>query len=377
MVMSQGKVITCRAAVCWNAGEKLKIEKIQVEPPSKNEVRVKIMTTSLCFSDVSGAEGKFEKLYPIVLGHEGTGIVESVGEGVTEFAAGDTVIPLFMPQCKKCSVCRHKTANVCLEFAKGFKGFMADGTTRMSCNGQPIYHFVGCSTFSEYAVIDVVHLCKINPEAPLDKVCIYSCGFLTGYGSVFNNSQVEKGSSCAVWGIGTIGLAVIMGCKAAGADKIIAIDINPSKFNIAKEFGATEVINPRDLTVPTDQHLMVTYGGIDHTFECIGSIQTMKEAFGATSFGYGTCVLLGVTPSGQELGVLPMHCQLGRSLKGSFFGGYKSKDSVPQLVQQYMDGELATDKIITHNLTLVDINKAFDLLKNGLSLRTVIHHEHE
>lgn len=331
----------------------------------------------MCFSDVAAADGKFETHYPIVLGHEGTGIVESVGEDVTEFIPGDTVIPLFLPQCKKCQVCRHKTANVCMEFLSGLKGLMADGTSRMSCRGEPIYNFIGCSTFSEYSVISVNHLCKINPAAPLDKVCIYSCGFLTGYGSVFNNANVEKGSSCAVWGLGTLGLAAIMGCKAAGADKIIGIDINPSKFEIAKEFGATEVINPRDLTMSTGKHLMATHGGIDYTFECIGNIETMKEAYASTSLGYGVCVLLGVSPTGQELGILPIECQLGRTLKGSLFGGYKSKDSVPRLVQQYVDGLLATDKFITHNMNLVDINKAFDLLKSGQSLRTVIHHQHE
>lgn len=302
--------------------------------------------------------------------------MESVGEGVTEFKAGDTVIPLFLPQCNKCKICLHKTANVCSEFLGALNGIMADGTTRMRCNGQPLYHFVGCSTFSEYAVISINHLCKINPQAPLDKVCIYSCGFCTGYGSVFNNAKVEEGSSCAVWGLGTLGLAAIMGCKAAGASKIIGIDINPSKFEIAKSFGATEVVNPRDLTTPIDKHLMITHGGIDNTFECIGNIQTMKEAFESTTIGYGVCTLLGVSPNGQELPIAPIHCQMGRTLKGSLFGGYKSKDSVPKLVQQYMDGLLATDKFITHNMPLVDINKAFDLLKNGQSLRTVIHHQH-
>lgn len=282
-----------------------------------------------------------------------------------------------MPQCKKCTVCLHKTANVCTEFLGALNGLMADGTTRMSCRGERLYHFIRCSTFSEYSVIDANHLCKINPLAPLDKVCIYSCGFLTGYGSVFNNAQVERGSSCAVWGLGTLGLAAIMGCKAAGANKIIGIDINPSKFEIAKEFGATDVINPRDLTMTTDKHLMMTYGGIDYTFECIGNIQAMKDAYGSTTLGYGVCVLLGVSPSGQELGILPIQCQIGRTLKGSLFGGYKSKDSVPRLVQQYVDGSLATDKFITHNVTLDDINKAFDLLKSGQSLRTVIHHKRE
>ncbi|XP_037051021.1 alcohol dehydrogenase class-3-like [Bradysia coprophila] len=375
--MSQGEVLTCRAAVCWEKGEELKIEEIQVAPPAKNEVRVKIIATSLCYSDIAALDGKFLSIYPIVLGHEGAGVVESVGEGVTEgeFKPGDTVIPLFLPQCKKCSVCLHKTANVCVEFMSEFNGLMADGTSRMSCRGQPLFQFVGCSTFSEYCVVSVNNLCKINPQAPLDKVCIYSCGFCTGYGSAFNNANVEKGSSCAVWGLGTLGLSAVLGCRDAGATRIIGIDVNPSKFAIAKEFGVTEVINPRDLTAPIDEHLMKTYGGIDYTFECIGNIQTMKEAFGSTSLGYGVCVLLGVSPNGQELGIEPIQCQLGRTLKGSLFGGYKSKDSVPRLVQEYMDGLLPTDKLITHHLSLVEVNKAIELLKSGQTIRTVIHHE--
>lgn len=322
-----------------------------------------------------GADISLSSIHFEIAGHEGAGIVESIGEGVTEFAPGDTVVPLFLPQCKECSVCLHKTANACKELSMA--GTMADGTSRMSCKGETLYSFVGCSTFSEYSVVSVNSLCKINPEAPLDRISIYSCGFCTGYGSAFNNANVEKGSSCAVWGLGTLGLAAIMGCKAAGATKIIGIDINPSKFEIAKDFGATEVINPRDLAVPIDQHLMATYGGIDFTFECIGSIQTMKDAYNSCSLGYGVCVLLGVSPPGQELGILPMYCQMGRTLKGSLFGGYKSKDSVPRLVQQYMDGLLDTDRLITHNMSLVDVNKAFDLLKSGQSLRTVIHHDHQ
>lgn len=302
--------------------------------------------------------------------------MESVGDDVTEFMAGDTVIPLFLPQCKKCKVCMHKSANICVELLDEFKGVLADGTTRMSCKGETLYHFVGCSTFAEYTVISANNLCKINPQAPLDKVCIYSCGFCTGYGSVFNNAKVEVGSSCAVWGLGTLGLSAIMGCKTAGATRIIGIDINPSKLEIAKEFGATEVINPRELAIPIEKYLLTTYNGIDNTFECIGNIQTMKEAYESTSIGYGVCVLLGIAPPGQELGILPSNPQMGRTLKGSYFGGYKSKDSVPVLVQQYIDGFLATDKFITHNMTLMDINKAFDLLKSGKSLRTVIHHQH-
>ena len=311
-----------------------------------------------------------------MLGHEGAGIVESVGEGVTAFKVGDHVIPIFLPQCKKCRNCKHETANVCLQFfGAQLKGLMLDGTSRLSCRGEKLFTFIGCSTFSEYAVLAEHSLCKINDKAPLEKVCLLSCGVPTGYGAAVNTAKVKPGSTCAVWGLGALGLAAILGCKNSGASRIFAIDINPDKAEIAKEFGATEFINPTELGAKTIQeHLkQITGGGVDYTFECIGHVQIMRQAFESAVMGYGVCVLIGVTPTGQELSLLPVDIQTGRTLKGTFFGCYKSVDSVPKLVEDYLSGKLIIDKLITHNMSLDKINEAFELLRDGKSIRSVIH----
>lgn len=315
--------------------------------------------------------------FPCVLGHEGAGIVESVGEGVTAFQPGDHVIPLFLPQCKDCKICQHETANFCLKFTgQQMQGFMDDGTSRLSCRGEKLLHFVGCSTFSEYAVLSESNLTKINAKAPLDKVCLLSCGVTTGYGAAVNTAKVKPGSTCAVWGLGALGLSAILGCKNSGASRIIAIDINPSKFDIAKEFGATEFINPKDIAQPIQQHLQsITKGGVDYTFECIGSVHVMRQAFESAAIGYGVCVLIGVAPNGHELAILPIDVQTGRTLKGTFFGCYKSVDSVPKLVEEYLSGKLNFDKMITHTMCLDKINDAFDLLQESKCIRTVIHME--
>lgn len=301
--MSEGKVITCRAAVLWAQGEELKIEEIQVDPPKKGEVRVKIVATGICHSDASAKAGTIVgSVFPIILGHEGAGIVESVGDGVTAFKAGDHVIPLFLPQCKECVICKHETANFCLEFAGNqTKGLMPDGTSRLSCRGKKLMKFVGCGTFAEYSVLSEFNLCKINDKAPLNKVCLLSCGVSTGYGAAVNTAKVKNGSSCAVWGLGALGLAAVLGCKNSGASRIIAIDINSDKFAIAKKLGATEFINPKDIKIPIQEHLRaMTAGiGVDYTFECIGNTQVMKQAFESAAIGWGVCVLIGVVPSGR------------------------------------------------------------------------------
>lgn len=312
-----------------------------------------------------------------MLGHEGAGIVESVGESVTRFQPGDHVIPLFLPQCRECKICKHETANLCVEFmGQQFKGLMRDGTSRLSCRGEKLFTFTGCSTFSEYSVLSENNLAKINVAAPLDKVCLLSCGVSTGYGAAVNTAKVKPGSTCAVWGLGALGLAAVLGCKNSGATRIIGIDINPSKFDIAKEFGATEFINPTELDQPIQKYLQkITEGGVDYTFECIGSVQVMKQAFESAAFGYGVCVLIGVVPNGQEMSILPIDVQCGRTLKGTLFGCYKSVDSVPKLVEEYLSGKLNFDKMITHSMSLDNINDAFDLLREGKSIRTVIHME--
>lgn len=311
-----------------------------------------------------------------MFGHEGAGIVESIGEGVSDFKAGDHVITLFLPQCKECKICKHETANFCQRFAETqFMGLLPDGTSRLSCRGEPLRTFFGCSTFSEYTVMPAINLCKINDKAPLDKVCLLSCGIPTGYGAAVNTAKVKPGSTCAIWGLGTIGLSVIMGCKNSGATRIIAIDVNPSKFEMAKEFGATEFINTAELTGKTIQeHLReITGGGVDSTFECVGNVQVMRQAFESATLGYGVCVLIGVVPKGTEMQLLPIDLQTGRTLKGTWFGCYKSVDSVPKLVEEYLSGKLNIEKLITHNMPLEKINEAFDLLLSGKSIRTVIH----
>ena len=331
-----------------------------------------------CHSDASAVAGRIlGTQFPMVVGHEGSGIVESVGEGVIAFKVGDHVIPIFLPQCKECIMCKHETANFCLQFAgQSMYGLMPDGTSRISCRGEKLHTFVGCSTFSEYSVIAEHSLAKINDKAPLEKVCLLSCGVPTGYGAAVNTAKVKPGSTCAVWGLGALGLAAILGCKNSGASRIFAIDINLDKAEIAKQFGATEFINPTELGAKTIQeHLKETTGGIgvDYTFECIGNVQVMKQAFESTALGYGVCVLIGVTPTGQEMSLLPIDFQTGRTLKGTLFGCYKSVDSVPKLVEEYMNGKLAIDKLITHNMSLDKINDAFDLLRDGKSIRSVIH----
>lgn len=255
------------------------------------------------------------------------------------------------------------------------KGLMPDGTSRLSCRGEKLFTFVGCSSFAEYSVLSENNLCKINEKAPLDKVCLLSCGVTTGYGAALNTAKVKSGSSCAVWGLGALGLAAIMGCKAAGATRIIGIDINPDKFEIAKECGATEVINPNDIVdKPIQKHLQaITMGGVDYTFEAIGNVNVMRQAFESSAIGYGVCVLIGVAPSGQVMELLPIDFETGRTMKGTIFGCYKSIDSVPKLVEEYLNGKLKFDNLITHEMPLEKINDAFDLLLKGKSIRTVIN----
>ncbi|CRK89513.1 CLUMA_CG003273, isoform A [Clunio marinus] len=370
----EGKIITCRAAVVWVAKEKMEIEDVQVDPPRKDEVRVKMIATGICHSDLSGQAGRILSIqYPIILGHEGAGIVESVGEGVTKFKTGDHVIPIFLPQCKNCVFCKNERTNICAEFSKQLKCLMPDGTLRTKCRGQGLHTFMGYSTFMEYSVIPVVNLAKIDEKAPLDKVCLFSCGITTGYGAAVNTAKVSSGSSCAVWGLGALGLAAIMGCRNSGASRIIAIDINPSKFDIAKHFGATECINPNDLDIPIKDHLQkITNGGVDYTFEAVGNVDIMKQAFESVIPGCGLCVLIGVAPSNTSMSLFPIDFQLGRTLKGTLFGCYKSVDSVPKLVDEYLKGKIDINGFITHHMSLEKINDAIDLMIQGKSIRTII-----
>jgi len=371
-----GKPISCHAAVAWEAGKPLVIETIEVAPPKAGEVRIKILATGVCHTDsytLSGSdpEGKF----PSILGHEGGGIVESVGEGVTRVKPGDHVIPLYIPQCGDCKFCKSPKTNLCSKIrATQGQGVMPDGTSRFSCKDQTLYHFMGTSTFSEYTVVAEISVAKVADNAPLEKVCLLGCGISTGYGAALNTAKVEPGSTTAVWGLGAVGLAVIMGCKAAGASRIIGIDINPDKFPTAKEFGCTEFVNPKDHQRPIQQVLVeMTDGGLDYTFECIGNVATMRAALESCHKGWGTSVIIGVAGAGQEISTRPFQLVTGRVWKGTAFGGWKSCDSVPNLVEEYMAGKLKVDEFITHKMPLDKINEAFDLMHAGKSIRAIVN----
>jgi len=372
---TEGKVITCKAAVAWEAKTPLVIEDIEVDPPKAHEVRVKVLSSGVCHTDAYTMSGEdSEGVFPVILGHEGGGIVESVGEGVVDFAPGDHVIPLYIPQCKNCKFCFSKKTNLCqrVRLTQG-KGLMPDGTTRFRCKGKEVFHYMGTSTFSQYTVVADISLCKVNEKADLGKVCLLGCGIPTGLGAALNTAKVEEGSNTAVWGLGAVGLAAIMGCKVAGAKMIIAVDINPAKFAVAREFGATHCLNPKELSVPVEEEIIkMTDGGCDYTFECIGNVRTMHSALVACHKGWGESVIIGVAGKGQEISCRPFLLVTGRVWKGTAFGGYKSVDSVPQLVEDYLNKKIIIDKFVTHNKPMDEINEAFTLMHEGKSLRTVV-----
>ncbi|ALC47382.1 Fdh, partial [Drosophila busckii] len=371
------QVIKCKAAVAWEAKKPLVIEEIEVAPPRAHEVRIKITATGVCHTDaytLSGADP--EGLFPSVLGHEGAGLVESVGEGVTNFKPGDHVIALYVPQCNECKFCKSGKTNLCqkIRVTQG-NGVMPDGSTRFTCKGQQLFHFMGTSTFSEYTVVADISLTKVNETAPLDKVCLLGCGISTGYGAALNTAKVEPGSTCAVWGLGAVGLAVGLGCKKAGASKIFGIDLNPSKFEFAKKFGFTDFVNPKDVADKGSiQNYLIdlTDGGFDYTFECIGNVNTMRSALEATHKGWGTSVVIGVAGAGQEISTRPFQLVVGRVWKGSAFGGWRSVSDVPKLVEDYLKKDLLVDEFVTHEMSLDEINKAFDLMHSGESIRSII-----
>lgn len=370
-----GKVIKCKAAVAWEAGKPLSIEDIEVDPPKAGEVRVKIFATGVCHTDAYTLSGKDpEGVFPVVLGHEGGGVVESVGEGVTSVKPGDVVLPLYVPQCRECKFCLNPKTNLCqkVRITQG-QGVMPDGTRRFRCKGKELYHFMGCSTFSEYTVVLEISLCKINEKAPIDKVCLLGCGVTTGYGAALNTAKVEAGSNCAIFGLGAVGLAVALGCKVAGAKRIIGVDINPDKFEVAKKFGVNEFVNPKDYDKPIQQVLVdLTDGGLDYTFECIGNVNTMRAALEACHKGWGESVIIGVAGAGEEISTRPFQLVTGRVWRGTAFGGYKSRDSVPKLVDDYLSKKLPLDEFVTHKVPLSEINEAFHLMHIGKSIRAVI-----
>ncbi|XP_048499544.1 alcohol dehydrogenase 2 isoform X2 [Beta vulgaris subsp. vulgaris] len=376
MLDTAGQVIRCKAAVAWEAGKPLVIEEVEVAPPQKMEVRVKILFTALCHTDVYFWEAKGQTpVFPRILGHEAGGIVESVGEGVTEVQPGDHVLPVFTGECKECAHCKSEESNMCdLLRINTDRGVMLnDGKSRFSINGKPIFHFVGTSTFSEYTVVHVGCLAKINPEAPLDKVCVLSCGISTGFGATVNVAKPKKGQTVAVFGLGAVGLAAAEGARVSGASRIIGVDLVSSRFEAAKKFGVTDFVNPKDHKRPVQEVIAeMTNGGVDRSVECTGNIQAMISAFECVHDGWGVAVLVGVPNKDDAFKTHPVNFLNEKTLKGTFFGNYKPRTDLPSVVELYMKKELELEKFITHEVSFKDINKAFDYMLKGESIRCII-----
>ena len=366
-----------RAAVAFEPGKPLQIVEIDVAPPRAGEVLLRITHTGVCHTDAFTLSGDDpEGVFPAVLGHEGAGVVVQVGEGVTSVQPGDHVIPLYTAECRQCLFCKSGKTNLCTAVrATQGKGLMPDGSTRFSCQGQPVYHYMGCSTFSEYTVVAEVSLAKINPAANPEQVCLLGCGVTTGLGAVKNTAKVQPGDSVAVFGLGGIGLAVIQGAKLAKAGRIIAIDTNPAKFELARTFGATDCVNPKDHAQPIQQIIIEMTGwGVDHSFECIGNVQVMRAALECAHRGWGQSVIIGVAGAGQEIATRPFQLVTGRRWLGSAFGGVKGRSELPGMVEQAMKGEIKLAPFVTHTLPLENINEAFELMHAGQSIRSVVHY---
>ncbi|MGN2245205.1 S-(hydroxymethyl)glutathione dehydrogenase/class III alcohol dehydrogenase [Frateuria sp. GZRR35] len=367
-----------RAAVAWEAGKPLSIEDVEVAGPKAGEVLVRIVATGVCHTDaftLSGADP--EGLFPAILGHEGGGIVEEVGEGVTTLAVGDHVIPLYTPECGTCEYCRSGKTNLCQRIrATQGQGLMPDGTSRFSKDGRMIHHYMGTSTFSEYTVLPEIAVAKINKAAPLEKVCLLGCGITTGIGAVLNTAKVEPGASVAVFGLGGIGLSVVQGAVMAGAGRIVVVDTNPSKFEMARLLGATDCINPKDYPDTPIQQVIVelTGGGVDYSFECIGNVDVMRAALECCHKGWGESVIIGVAGAGQEIRTRPFQLVTGRVWRGSAFGGVKGRSQLPGYVDRYMAGEIRIDEMVSQELPLERINEAFDAMHEGRVIRSVIRY---
>ena len=368
--------IKSKAAVAWGPGEPLKMEEVDVELPKKGEVLVRIVATGVCHTDAFTLSGDDpEGVFPSILGHEGGGIVEMVGEGVTSVEVGDHVIPLYTAECGECKFCKSGKTNLCqaVRETQG-KGLMPDGTSRFSKDGEPIYHYMGCSTFSEYTVLPEISLAKVNKTAPLEEVCLLGCGVTTGMGAVLKTAKVQEGDTVAIFGLGGIGLSAIIGARMAGAGRIIGIDINESKFDLAKQLGATDVVNPQNFDKPIQEVIVEkTDGGVDYSFECIGNVNVMRSALECCHKGWGESVIIGVAGAGQEISTRPFQLVTGRVWRGSAFGGVKGRSELPGIVEQYLNGDFGLQEFITHTMGLGDINNAFDLMHKGESIRSVVH----
>jgi S-(hydroxymethyl)glutathione dehydrogenase / alcohol dehydrogenase len=363
-----------RAAVAWKAGQPLTIETLDLDGPRAGEVLIEVKATGICHTDYFTMSGEDpEGLFPAVLGHEGAGVVVDVGAGVTSLKPGDHVIPLYTPECRQCKFCLSRKTNLC-QLIRGTqgKGLMPDGTSRFSLAGKPILHYMGTSTFSNYIVAPEIAVAKIRSDAPFDKVCYIGCGVTTGVGAVIFTAKVEAGANVVVFGLGGIGLNVIQGAKMVGADKIIGVDLNPAREATARKFGMTHFLNPKDHANIVDAVVQLTDGGADYSFECIGNTTTMRQALECCHKGWGQSIIIGVAPAGAEISTRPFQLVTGRQWKGTAFGGARGRTDVPKIVDWYMEGKLNIDDLITHTLKLEDINKGFDLMKSGESIRSVV-----
>ena len=363
-----------KAAIALAAGEPLVIDLVDLEGPKEGEVLVEVMASGVCHTDaytLSG--GDPEGLFPSILGHEGAGIVRAVGKGVSTLKEGNHVIPLYTPECRQCKFCTSGKTNLCgaIRDTQG-QGLMPDGTSRFSLGGQSLFHYMGTSTFSNFTVLPEIALAKIREDAPFDKVCYIGCGVTTGLGAVMNTAKVEPGSTVAVFGLGGIGLNVIQGARIVGADRIIGIDMNPRKEELARKFGMTDFINPEDTDDVTAQIVDMTDGGVDYSFECIGKPEVMRQALECSHKGWGQSVIIGVAGAGEEISTRPFQLVTGRTWKGTAFGGAKGRTDVPQIVDWYMDGKINIDDLITHQFELEKINEAFEVMHRGDGIRSVV-----
>jgi S-(hydroxymethyl)glutathione dehydrogenase/alcohol dehydrogenase len=364
------------AAVAWGPNLPLEIEEIEVEGPKAGEVLVRMVATGVCHTDAFTLSGEDpEAVFPSVLGHEGAGIVEEVGPGVTSVKQGDAVIPIYIPECRQCVPCLSGKTNLCSALDETeWSGLMPDGTVRFSKNGKKIHHYMGTSTFAEYSVIPEIALAKINPQAPLEKVCLLGCGISTGIGAVLNTAKVKPGSSVAVFGLGGVGLSVVQGAFMAKAARIVVVDTNEEKFILAKQLGATDFINPKNFDLPIQDVITeLTHGGVDYSFECVGNVDLMRSALECCHSGWGESIIIGVAGAGKVIQTRPFQLVTGRVWRGSAFGGVRGRTDLPGFVDQYLGGHLEIDRMITHTMGLRDINRAFELMHSGKSIRSVIH----
>ncbi len=364
-----------RAAVAVEAGKPLEVLEVDLDGPRAGEVLVEIKATGICHTDeftLSGADP--EGIFPSILGHEGAGVVVETGPGISSVSVGDHVIPLYTPECRQCEYCLSGKTNLCqaIRETQG-QGLMPDGSSRFSLNGKPLFHYMGCSTFSNYTVLPEIALAKIRPDAPFDKVCYIGCGVTTGIGAVVNTAKVEPGANCVVFGLGGIGLNVIQGLRLVGANMIVGVDLNASKKDLAMAFGMTHFVNPNDVSGDLVGHLVeLTKGGADYSFECIGNVNVMRQALECAHKGWGESIIIGVAPAGAEIATRPFQLVTGRTWRGTAFGGAKGRTDVPKIVDWYMDGKIAIDELMTHSMPLEDINKGFDLMHAGESIRSVV-----